>query len=493
MGVWHVRTVGLLWLVGSLPGCTGSPGPFGESDVVASVEQSALTAESAAEIIAPYEQFMNAAESVRSLAELWVNYTLLAQALVDDPSLESVDVTPIVEIQDRQQMVLQLREMVIEVDTALTDEEVYQSFVEEDPGLEIRARHILMVPPVGASPTQRDSTREALEDIREQILGGDDFARLAVRYSVDPTAADGGDLGFFGRGRMVPPFEEAAFSLEPGEVSGVVETQFGFHIIGVEAHRRPEFDTVRENLRAQLQQRLQAEAEGTYINDIAGPANLRVIDSDLATVTRILDNPGVRLGRGDSDERLVQYEGGEVSAGEVRAFVITQSRDALVQLRSLDPTELETFLLNFGRQELLLAEAERLGLERSDALRDLLEPSLRQQAISTAQTLGLHPVQAGLDESTEEAIQRMVRGTLAGNLSGEIGLLPVGSLVGALKIERSTQLYPDAFPVVVQNVRMIRDSEGFEPFTRALPGEGQPNSDSTPEPAGDAVETGVDG
>ena len=72
----------------------------------------------------------------------------------------------------------------------------------------------------------------------EQIKGGADFSALASRYSDDAgTKSRGGDLGFFRRGRMEPAFEEVAFALKPGEVSGLVETSYGYHIIKVEARR----------------------------------------------------------------------------------------------------------------------------------------------------------------------------------------------------------------------------------------------------------------
>ena len=78
---------------------------------------------------------------------------------------------------------------------------------------------------------------EALDlalDLRQQLLDGADFAALAAEYSSDTTSAvNGGDLGWFGRGRMVAPFEEAAFSLEVGEISEPIRTDFGYHLIEV--------------------------------------------------------------------------------------------------------------------------------------------------------------------------------------------------------------------------------------------------------------------
>ncbi len=97
----------------------------------------------------------------------------------------------------------------------------------------IHARHILIRPEGGEDG--RDRARKKIEEILERLKKGEDFAELAKNHSQDPgSAPKGGDLGWFPRGVMVRPFEDTAFSLKKGEISGVVETDFGFHIIKVE-------------------------------------------------------------------------------------------------------------------------------------------------------------------------------------------------------------------------------------------------------------------
>lgn len=92
----------------------------------------------------------------------------------------------------------------------------------------------IFVEPV-ASTEQQDKIRPQAEAVLERIRAGEDFVALAKEYSQDPgSASQGGDLGFFGRGTMVPAFEDVAFSLKVGEVSDLVQSQFGFHIIRVE-------------------------------------------------------------------------------------------------------------------------------------------------------------------------------------------------------------------------------------------------------------------
>ncbi len=83
----------------------------------------------------------------------------------------------------------------------------------------IRCAHILV---------EKESTAK---EILDRINNGESFSKLAEEFSMDGSRRRGGDLGFFGRGEMVKPFEEAAFGLEKGKVSGIVKTQFGYHII----------------------------------------------------------------------------------------------------------------------------------------------------------------------------------------------------------------------------------------------------------------------
>ena len=131
---------------------------------------------------------------------------------------------------------------------AVTEETVraeYDKFVADfTPADEIRASHILV-------PTEEEANA-----VKSQLDGGTDFATLAKEKSIDPGAANGGDLGFFGKGMMVAPFEAAAFALtEAGEVSAPVQSQFGWHVIRLEEKRQstpPAFEQVAGQLQQQV-------------------------------------------------------------------------------------------------------------------------------------------------------------------------------------------------------------------------------------------------
>lgn len=103
------------------------------------------------------------------------------------------------------------------------------------------------------NPSQgdKDFAKSQAEDLHQQLLEGADFVELAELNTMDPTGSTtGGDLGWFGKGAMVAPFEQAAFALKPGEISPVVETQFGYHVIKLEERRASEADKTQEEVRA---------------------------------------------------------------------------------------------------------------------------------------------------------------------------------------------------------------------------------------------------
>ena len=98
---------------------------------------------------------------------------------------------------------------------------------------QVRASHILIKVDPQAEESQKAEARKALEKIQLKLKEGEDFSALAKESSQWPSSAKGGDLGYFKRGQMVKPFEDAAFALKPGEVSDIVETRFGYHLIKV--------------------------------------------------------------------------------------------------------------------------------------------------------------------------------------------------------------------------------------------------------------------
>jgi len=121
---------------------------------------------------------------------------------------------------------------------------------------QVRARHILLKLAPDASDAEVAAVEARARALLERLRAGEDFAKLAAEFSEDPGSKDkGGDLGLFRRGQMVKPFEDAAFSLEPGSLSDLVRTDFGIHIIQVEEHTQAvhvPFEEVRETLAREL-------------------------------------------------------------------------------------------------------------------------------------------------------------------------------------------------------------------------------------------------
>lgn len=162
-------------------------------------------------------------------------------------------------------------------------EEAAREFYDENPELfetppQVRASHILVLTQ-NMDESEREEARDRIEDIRARIDQGEDFAELAREYSEDGTARDGGDLGFFSQGQMVPEFEEVAFDLEVGEISGIVETQFGYHII----HKTDEsdegvqtFEEALPQIEQFLGQQEQQELFRTYIDELRDQADVEV-------------------------------------------------------------------------------------------------------------------------------------------------------------------------------------------------------------------------
>jgi len=123
---------------------------------------------------------------------------------------------------------------------------------------QVKASHILIKVEANADEAKKVEARQKIKEVQQKLKDGGDFAALAKEYSEGPSNAKGGDLGYFRRGQMVKPFEDAAFSQKPNEVSDVVETRFGYHLIKV-YNKKPEQVLTYTDVKDKITQRLKQE------------------------------------------------------------------------------------------------------------------------------------------------------------------------------------------------------------------------------------------
>jgi peptidyl-prolyl cis-trans isomerase C len=144
----------------------------------------------------------------------------------------------------------------------------------------VHASHILIGLPQNATPAQKAQARAAAQDTLTKIRGGADFATLARERSNDGSAQNGGDLGFVPKGQTPPPFEDAAFKLKTGAVSGIVETPFGFHIIKVHERRAPRtvpFAEVSGQIKQFLEQQQKEQKLQQFVDGAKAKAKIEML------------------------------------------------------------------------------------------------------------------------------------------------------------------------------------------------------------------------
>jgi peptidyl-prolyl cis-trans isomerase C len=169
-------------------------------------------------------------------------------------------------------------------------EEDAQKYYQENPNEfetpeQVRVSHILIKPKYvdpnvdpNADPNEAKAAAKAkAENLLKQIKDGADFAELAKANSDCPSAPNGGDLGFVPKGETTPAFEKAAFELQVGQVSDVVETEYGYHIIKVTDHKdasKTSFEDAKDDIIKQLIQKKQSELADEYIESLKAKANI---------------------------------------------------------------------------------------------------------------------------------------------------------------------------------------------------------------------------
>jgi hypothetical protein len=238
-------------------------------------------------------------------------------------------------------------------------------------GDELRMFQHILVRPAGATASDTAKAKAEIERIAQQARTGD-FGKLAKQYSADPAnKEDGGYLPPSPRGQFVPEFESAAWGLKPGEVSGVVATSFGWHVI-----RRPPLSEARARFEPAIRQRNTARQDSLFIAHLLGGSNVEIKSSAAETIRKAAkDLPAAAR----SSKVIASYKGGELKASDLSRWLSTYPTQTLSQIQEAADTLLTNMVKYLVQNELLLKQADSAGVTVSPMMRQNLVAQMQNQ------------------------------------------------------------------------------------------------------------------
>jgi hypothetical protein len=295
-------------------------------------------------------------------------------------------------------------------------------------GKEVRVFQHILIPAGGpkATPAAKAAARKQADATLARIKGGADFGKLASELSGDPgSKADNGYLPPARRGQFVPAFDSAGWALKPGEMSGVVETQFGYHII-----RRPDLNAVRERLTGFVGERGGQTSDSMYMEKLAADNKLEVAKNAVTDMKAAVQNPEASL---TSRKELTTFKGGKLTVAEYLRWVRALPPQYVAQLRAANDSALRGFARVLSLNLLLLREADSARVTVTPDEWTQLYGRYTQAVDSLRADLGFTAADTALSDS---AVAAKVTQYFDGLVAGTIRMRPVPSALGTLLREQ---------------------------------------------------------
>jgi len=374
--------------------------------VVARAGGHELTVDRLGEIVAHGKVIPLQRDVVERMAGLWVDYSLLAQRLADgDSLLDSVTVVNSLWAETQQQIVThyhsQLVGQYIEVTDAMVDS-VYQA------GDHRLIYHILIRTSADMSDTEREAKWNQAARLRMLAMSGATGWERANQENEDSVArVEGGSLGVIARGETVPAFENAAFSLDPGQTSDLVESQYGFHVA-----RRPELVEVREAFADRVRNIFIERMNFVFIREVDDRWELEVRSDAPDRMRRAAADPANAK---KSKKVLGTYLGGKFTVSDLARWLHALPPEYTAEVTAADDEQLLQFVRGLIRNNVLEQEARDSGHELTQEDLATLRETLAQDITQLRQVMGLDSALAlaGSEADRSQAVGGAVDNYLA--------------------------------------------------------------------------------
>jgi hypothetical protein len=445
------------------------------ADAAAVAGDQRLTPERLSQIMSSGKGIRVNREAADFVSNVWVDYALFAQAVADGKlPLDSASIAQAVWPQmaelrgNHWHDSLMARRSNIPANAA---DSVYREN-------ELRVlQHILYRVPPNAVPEVRNTARRKAEGTLARIKRGADFGDLASRQSEDPgSKQDRGFLPPSPKGRFVPAFDSAGWTLAPGATSGVVETPFGYHII-----KRPAVDAVRERLTAYLAQSAGSRLDSIYMDSLAIQHQIKVAKGAASAMRAASEDPNEAR---RSKKKLVTFKGGELTVGEFIRWLQALPPQYASQLKQADDSMLTQFARVLTQNVLLLRQADSAKIQVTPEEWAGMAANYRAQVDTLRMEMGLDTT-ALWDSTVSPADRKRVAGEKVEQyfdrlVSGKSRLRPLPSTLASLLRDRSSYRIYDGG--VNRAVQLAEAERAKTDSTKAQAGPMQPAPGPAPIP-----------
>jgi hypothetical protein len=413
-------------------GCSGFRDLFSaHADVVAEAGDQKLTPQRLSQIMSGGKGMRVNRDAATFVTNVWVDYSLFAQAVANGKlPTDSAGIAAAVWPELAELRGSHWHDTLMARRSKLSSNAADSTYQAND----VRVlQHILFRTPQNAVPEVRNATRKKAEGALARLKRGGDFGRLASQLSEDPgSKADNGFLPPSPKGKFVPAFDSAGWSLAPGAVSGVVETPFGYHII-----KRPSQDAVRERLNDYLVQSAGTRFDSIYMDSLAIVNNIKISKGAAAAMRAAGENPEEAR---NSKKTITTFKGGGLTIGEFMRWVRALPPQYAGQLKQADDTMLTQFAKILTQNVLLLRQADSAKIGVTPEEWKGLEERYRSQLDTLRSEMGLDT--AALWDSTAPRAERNKVAAMKVDqyferlLSGKSRLRPLPSALAQVLRER---------------------------------------------------------